>query len=168
MFFLALQLYTRTTTCNITQRLHRFIRVESYRPRRMQSVAATLTLRDVLVYLERLALYSWNQSEYTQSYSTRTRTSTIRANLKLDVPFCECFPIYYSYSHAFYLFFVFRSNHFKRYFGHMKIPKGKTIQDAQKPETEKYFPRNVRLLKTRWKAGMNFGEFSEATFAAFY
>lgn len=54
------------------------------------------------------------------------------------------------------------------YFGHMKIPKGKTIQDAQKPETEKYFPRNVRLLKTRWKAGMNFGEFSEATFAAFY
>ena len=57
---------------------------------------------------------------------------------------------------------------YSRYFGHMNVPEGKTMEDIQKPETETHFPPNVRLLKTRWKAGMNFGEFSEATFAAFY
>ena len=55
-----------------------------------------------------------------------------------------------------------------RYFGDMDIPRGKSIEDAQKPETENHFPRNVRLLKTRYKPGMNFGDFSAATFAAFY
>jgi hypothetical protein len=50
----------------------------------------------------------------------------------------------------------------------MDIPDGKTIEDAQKEETEKHFPKNVATLRSRWTAGMNFGEFSEATFSAFY
>jgi hypothetical protein len=55
-----------------------------------------------------------------------------------------------------------------RYFGDMDIPVGKTIEDAQKKDTEKYFPKNVATLRSRWSAGMNFGQFSEATFSAFY
>jgi hypothetical protein len=57
---------------------------------------------------------------------------------------------------------------FDRYFGDMDIPPGKTIEDAQKLDTEKWFPRNVRTLRSRWTPGMNFGQFTEATYAAFY
>lgn len=50
----------------------------------------------------------------------------------------------------------------------MSIPQGRTIQDAQREESEKYLPKTVRTLRSRWKPDMNFGEFSNATFAAFY
>jgi len=50
----------------------------------------------------------------------------------------------------------------------MLIPSGMTIEDAQKLDNEKHLPKNVRTLRSRWTPGMNFGEFSEATFAAFY
>ena len=51
----------------------------------------------------------------------------------------------------------------------MEIPKGLTIEEAQKKECEKHFPKNVKTLRSRWTGSdMNFGEFSEATFAAFY
>ena len=55
-----------------------------------------------------------------------------------------------------------------RYFGGMDIPDSKTIEDAQKEKTEMYFPKNIATLRSRWTAGMNFGEFSEATFSSFY
>ena len=56
-----------------------------------------------------------------------------------------------------------------RYFGGMEIPKGLSIEEAQKKECEKHFPKNVKTLRSRWTGSdMNFGEFSEATFAAFY
>lgn len=42
------------------------------------------------------------------------------------------------------------------------------MEDAQKLDAEKWFPKNVRTLKSRWKPGMNFGQFTEATYAAFY
>lgn len=55
------------------------------------------------------------------------------------------------------------------YHGNMNLIDGKTIQDAQNEEKAKLFlPRGVRTLKSRFKPGMNFGEFSEATFQAFY
>lgn len=55
-----------------------------------------------------------------------------------------------------------------RYYGDMEIPTGKSIEDAQGKESETHLPSTVRTLKSRWKPGMNFGEFSNATFAAFY
>ena len=50
----------------------------------------------------------------------------------------------------------------------MNIPVGKTIEDAQGKESESHLPATVKTLRSRWKQGMNFGEFSNATFAAFY
>lgn len=54
------------------------------------------------------------------------------------------------------------------YFGDMEIPPGKTIEDAQNKDAEKWFPKSVRTLRSRWTSGMNFGQFTEATYAAFY
>ncbi|KAL7525192.1 hypothetical protein ACHAWF_001246 [Thalassiosira exigua] len=54
------------------------------------------------------------------------------------------------------------------YHSGMNLPDGRTLSDAQHIEAEKYLPKNVRALSSRWKPGMNFGEFSEATFAAFH
>jgi len=45
---------------------------------------------------------------------------------------------------------------------------GKTVEDTQRQEAEKHLPKTIRTLRSRWKPGMNFGEFSNATFAAFY
>ena len=50
----------------------------------------------------------------------------------------------------------------------MIIPSGRTIRDTQCEEWEKYLPKTVRTLRSRWEPDMNFGEFSNATFAAFY
>ena len=50
----------------------------------------------------------------------------------------------------------------------MDIPPGKNIDDAQGKNLEKHLPPTVKTLRSRWKEGMNFGEFSNATFAAFY
>lgn len=55
-----------------------------------------------------------------------------------------------------------------RYYGDMKIPEGMSIEDAQGRESESHLPSTVRTLRSRWKPGMNFGDFSNATFAAFY
>uniref|UniRef100_A0A6U3SML8 Non-haem dioxygenase N-terminal domain-containing protein n=3 Tax=Ditylum brightwellii TaxID=49249 RepID=A0A6U3SML8_9STRA len=54
------------------------------------------------------------------------------------------------------------------YHGDMNIPEGKTVQDTQRKDAEQFLPPSVRTLRSRWKYGMNFGEFSDATFAAFY
>ena len=54
------------------------------------------------------------------------------------------------------------------YHGDMDIPSGLTVEDTQKREAEKHLPRTVKVLRSRWKEGMNFGEFSDATFAAFH
>lgn len=54
------------------------------------------------------------------------------------------------------------------YHGDMGIPVGRTVEDTQKKEAEKHLPRTVRVLRSRFKEGMNFGEFSNATFAAFH
>eukprot|EP00550_Attheya_septentrionalis_P010755 CAMPEP_0198305060 /NCGR_PEP_ID=MMETSP1449-20131203/57715_1 /TAXON_ID=420275 /ORGANISM="Attheya septentrionalis, Strain CCMP2084" /LENGTH=416 /DNA_ID=CAMNT_0044007591 /DNA_START=130 /DNA_END=1380 /DNA_ORIENTATION=- len=54
------------------------------------------------------------------------------------------------------------------YFGDMTIPPGRTVQDTQGADEERHLPKTVKTLDSRWKAGMNFGEFSNATFAAFY
>lgn len=51
----------------------------------------------------------------------------------------------------------------------MNLPEGKSIQDAQNEEKAQLFlPKGVRTLSSRFEVGMNFGEFSEATFQAFH
>jgi len=50
--------------------------------------------------------------------------------------------------------------------GLMNLPSGKTVEDIQRQTA--HLPSTVKTLQSRWKPGMNFGEFSEATFAAFY
>lgn len=54
------------------------------------------------------------------------------------------------------------------YHGDMDIPKGRTLEDTQCQDSEVHLPKNVRTLRSRWKPDMNFGEFSDATFAAFH
>ena len=55
-----------------------------------------------------------------------------------------------------------------RFHGDMEIPAGRNVEDTQQREAETYLPKTVRTLRSRWKAGMNFGEFSNTTFASFY
>ena len=52
------------------------------------------------------------------------------------------------------------------YFGEMELPTGKTVENVQ--DASIVLPSSVKTLSSRWKPGMNFGEFSEATFSAFY
>lgn len=52
------------------------------------------------------------------------------------------------------------------YNGAMDLPAKKTVEDVQDASIQ--LPSSVKALKSRWKPGMNFGEFSAATFAAFY
>ena len=52
------------------------------------------------------------------------------------------------------------------YFGAMDLPEGKTVDDVQ--DASIILPSSVKTLSSRWKEGMNFGEFSDATFRAFY
>lgn len=55
------------------------------------------------------------------------------------------------------------------YSGDMDIHvKGRTVENTQRREAEEHLPKSVRTLRSRWDHGMNFGEFSNATFAAFY
>ena len=54
------------------------------------------------------------------------------------------------------------------YHSSMALPDGRTLEDTQCARAEEWLPRSVRTLRSRWKPGMNFGEFSEATFAAFH
>mmetsp|Transcript_21617 Transcript_21617/g.30286 ORF Transcript_21617/g.30286 Transcript_21617/m.30286 type:complete len:138 (-) Transcript_21617:196-609(-) len=52
--------------------------------------------------------------------------------------------------------------------GLMEIPSGRTLADTQKKDVEKFLPQTVKPLRSRWTSqGMTFGEFSNATFAAF-
>ena len=48
----------------------------------------------------------------------------------------------------------------------MDLPQGKTVEDVQRQTV--HLPKTVRTLQSRWSQGQNFGEFSAATFAAFY
>jgi hypothetical protein len=52
------------------------------------------------------------------------------------------------------------------YFGAMALPLGKKVDDVQDASIS--LPSSVKTLSSRWKPDMNFGEFSEATFSAFY
>lgn len=54
------------------------------------------------------------------------------------------------------------------YHSSMNLPPGRTVDDTQCVEAERSLPKSVRTLRSRWKLGMNFGEFSAATFAAFH
>mmetsp|Transcript_6633 Transcript_6633/g.18526 ORF Transcript_6633/g.18526 Transcript_6633/m.18526 type:complete len:251 (-) Transcript_6633:69-821(-) len=54
------------------------------------------------------------------------------------------------------------------YHGDMDLPEGRSLEQTQRKETEQHLPSSVRVLRSRWKKGMNFGEFSEATFKAFH
>jgi isopenicillin N synthase-like dioxygenase len=50
--------------------------------------------------------------------------------------------------------------------GRMDLPTGKTVSDVQ--DASLVMPSSVRALASRWTQGMTFGEFSNATFKAFY
>ena len=52
--------------------------------------------------------------------------------------------------------------------GPMPLPPGRTVGDVQSGEAVKFLPKGCKTLGSRWKEGMDFGEFSEATFASFY
>jgi isopenicillin N synthase-like dioxygenase len=52
--------------------------------------------------------------------------------------------------------------------GLMTIPKGRTVAHAQDPQALATLPPTVRPLSKRYKEGMNFGEFSDATFSAYH
>eukprot|EP00569_Conticribra_weissflogii_P005600 CAMPEP_0171348544 /NCGR_PEP_ID=MMETSP0878-20121228/31168_1 /TAXON_ID=67004 /ORGANISM="Thalassiosira weissflogii, Strain CCMP1336" /LENGTH=413 /DNA_ID=CAMNT_0011852923 /DNA_START=29 /DNA_END=1270 /DNA_ORIENTATION=+ len=54
------------------------------------------------------------------------------------------------------------------YHSSMNLPDGRTVEDTQCIEAEKWLPGSVQTLRSRWKPGMNFGEFSDATFSAFH
>jgi len=54
------------------------------------------------------------------------------------------------------------------YDGTMEIPQGKTVADVQDNGAAKHLPSSVKTLGSRWKEEMDFGEFSDATFSAFY
>jgi isopenicillin N synthase-like dioxygenase len=54
------------------------------------------------------------------------------------------------------------------YNGDMSLPPGRTVEEVQSGEAVKYLPVSVKTLGSRWKKGMDFGEFSEATFSTFY
>ena len=50
----------------------------------------------------------------------------------------------------------------------MDLPIGRTLEDTQCVEDERWLPSSVRTLRSRWKLGMTFGDFSNATFSAFH
>lgn len=53
--------------------------------------------------------------------------------------------------------------------GDMEIHAGgRSLDETQTQEAEKFLPPSVKTLRSRWKPGMSFGEFSEATFSAFH
>lgn len=52
--------------------------------------------------------------------------------------------------------------------GDMSLPEGRTVEDVQSGEAVKFLPSSVKTLASRWQPGMNFGEFSDATFNTFY
>lgn len=54
------------------------------------------------------------------------------------------------------------------YHSTMSLPAGRTLSNTQCIEDERYLPISVKTLQSRWKLGMTFGEFSNATFAAFH
>eukprot|EP00970_Alexandrium_tamarense_P003590 scaffold567_cov230-Alexandrium_tamarense.AAC.8 len=54
------------------------------------------------------------------------------------------------------------------YHSNMDLPKGRTVEDTQCEDAERWLPRTVKTLRSRWRPGMNFGEFSNETFAAFH
>ena len=54
------------------------------------------------------------------------------------------------------------------YDGALELPAGKSVADVQSGEAVRWLPKTVKTLGSRWVEGMDFGEFSEKTFEAFY
>ncbi|GMI11631.1 hypothetical protein TrVE_jg1615 [Triparma verrucosa] len=54
------------------------------------------------------------------------------------------------------------------YDGEMRMPEGKGGEDVQGKEAVERLPEGIRKLEERWEEGVDFGEFSRRTFAAFY
>jgi isopenicillin N synthase-like dioxygenase len=54
------------------------------------------------------------------------------------------------------------------YDGDMEVPEGIGVEQVQDSEAAKHLPTSVRTLASRWKKGQDFGQFSDATFSAFY
>ena len=50
----------------------------------------------------------------------------------------------------------------------MNLLIGRTLEDMQCVKDERRLPSSVRTLRSRWKLGMTFGEFSNAAFLAFH
>jgi len=50
----------------------------------------------------------------------------------------------------------------------MNLSMGMTLEDMQCVEDERRLPSSVGTLRSRWKLGMTFGDFSNATFSAFH
>ena len=50
----------------------------------------------------------------------------------------------------------------------MNLLIGRTLEDMQWVKDERRLPSSVRILRSRWKLGMTFGEFSNAAFLAFH
>lgn len=54
------------------------------------------------------------------------------------------------------------------YDGEMALPDGRSVEDVQSGDAEGFLPSGVKTLASRWKSGMDFGQFSDATFNTFY
>ena len=54
------------------------------------------------------------------------------------------------------------------YHSKMDLPDGRNLADTQCIAAEQHLPTTCRTLRSRWKMGQNFGQFSDATFAAFH
>ncbi|GMH49389.1 hypothetical protein TrRE_jg6139 [Triparma retinervis] len=52
--------------------------------------------------------------------------------------------------------------------GDMDVPEGVGVEQVQDSEAAKHLPSSVRTLASRWQKGQDFGQFSDATFSAFY
>ena len=55
------------------------------------------------------------------------------------------------------------------YHGNMNLPDGKILSDVQDEKKAcTHFPKSVKILSSRFKPGMNFGQFHEATINSFH
>lgn len=52
--------------------------------------------------------------------------------------------------------------------GDMKVPVGRTADQAQSQLAQKNLPPGVPPLSKRWKDGMDFGQFSDETLKCYY
>jgi len=52
--------------------------------------------------------------------------------------------------------------------GDMAVPAGRTVEEAQNQAAAASLPKEVPPLGSRWKEGMDFGEFTDATLNSYY